>query len=144
MTTPPGSGRRKHAGPRHVPTPRLRITTTAAPGGTVIVRLDGEVDQDDRPQLDDALTVALDKRPNRLVVDLAGLTFCYSVCLNALLTARRTANAVGVVMALAAPLPQTVRVLELTGVDEVFTLYPSVRAALAGAPGQKTERGERP
>lgn len=114
-------------------TPRLRITSAALPGTAVIVRIEGEVDQEDRHKLDNALLRAVRDRPPRLVVDLTGLTLCYSVCLNALLAARLHARAAGVEMVLAAPPPQTMRVLEITGADEVFTIRATVRAALTGA-----------
>ncbi|MCC9310555.1 STAS domain-containing protein [Kitasatospora sp. RB6PN24] len=111
--------------------PRLRITTTTAPGTAVIVRLDGEADQDDRHELEDTFDRAVRARPPRLIVDLTGLTFCYSVCLNVLLAARLDAKAAGVEMVLAAPPRQTLRLLEITGTAELFTCYAGVRAALA-------------
>ncbi|MFF2145140.1 STAS domain-containing protein [Kitasatospora sp. NPDC058190] len=129
----------KHADDLQVTTPRLRITTTTVPGTAVIVHLDGEVDQEDRGTLENVLTKAVTDRPPRLIVDLAGLVFCYSVCLNALLTARQDANAAGVEMLLAAATPQTMRLLEITGADEVFTIHPSVRAALTDATNRRTE-----
>ncbi|MER6300690.1 STAS domain-containing protein [Kitasatospora sp. NPDC001539] len=130
---PSGSTRHDCPDPPRVPTPHLRITTAKLPGTAVIVRIDGEADQEDRRKLDDALSRALQDRPPRLVIDLAGQTFCYSVCLNALLAARMDARAAGVEMVLAAPPPQTMRLLEITGTDELFTVRSSVRAALAGA-----------
>ncbi|MER5352052.1 STAS domain-containing protein [Kitasatospora sp. NPDC002551] len=130
---PAGSTRYDRPGAPRVLTPRLRITIRTLPGTAVIVRLDGEADQEDRPGLDHALSRALRDRPPRLVIDLAGQTFCYSVCLNALLAARLDANAAGVEMMLAAPPPQTVRLLKITGADTAFTIHPSLHAALAGA-----------
>ncbi|WP_431676186.1 DUF6296 family protein [Kitasatospora sp. KL5] len=112
--------------------PRLpQVTLTTVPGRAVIVHIEGEVDQDTRRTLEDALARAIGNRPPRLVVDLAGLSFCYSVCLNTLLAARLDAKAVGVQMVLAAATPQTVRLLEITGADEIFTVRGSVREALA-------------
>ncbi|MFI8454316.1 STAS domain-containing protein [Kitasatospora sp. NPDC085464] len=133
MPDPVGSTRHDCPAPLRVLTPHLRITTTKLPGTAVIVRLDGEADQEDRCRLDNALSRALQDRPPRLVIDLADQTFCYSVCLNALLVARLDAKAAGVEMVLAAPPPQTMRLLEVTGTDEVFTVRSSVRTALAGA-----------
>ncbi|GGU64779.1 hypothetical protein GCM10010502_14460 [Kitasatospora aureofaciens] len=112
-------------------TPQLRATTTVVDGQAVIVRLDGEVDLEDRQPLQQALARVMQTRPPQLIVDLTGLAFCHSVCLNALLTARRRAKAAGVEMVLAAPPPQTRRVLEITGTDQVFTICSSVRTALA-------------
>ncbi|OEV33725.1 hypothetical protein HS99_0038210 [Kitasatospora aureofaciens] len=109
----------------------MRATTTVVDGQAVIVRLDGEVDLEDRQPLQQALARVMQTRPPQLIVDLTGLAFCHSVCLNALLTARRRAKAAGVEMVLAAPPPQTRRVLEITGTDQVFTICSSVRTALA-------------
>ncbi|MFJ9847371.1 STAS domain-containing protein [Kitasatospora sp. NPDC101155] len=139
MHRPPGSAWPDHPDDLRIVTPRLRITTTTASGTAVIVHLDGEVDQDDRGTLDDVLAKALADRPPGLIIDLSGLAFFYSVCLNALLTARLDAKAAGVEIMLAAPPPQTRRVLEITGADEVFSIHTSVRAALAAAAGRRPE-----
>ncbi|MFJ6772644.1 STAS domain-containing protein [Kitasatospora sp. NPDC091257] len=120
--------------PPPILTPHLRITTTKIPGTAVIVRLDGVADdQEDRRRLNNALSRALQDRPPWLVIDLANQTFCYSVCLNALLAARLGAKAAQVEMMLAAPPPQTMRLLEITGTDAAFTIHPSVHAALGSA-----------
>ncbi|MFD7987729.1 STAS domain-containing protein [Kitasatospora indigofera] len=111
--------------------PVLRITTTTDSGTARILHLAGEVDQDERQRLESALRRAVAHRPPRLVVDLAGLTFCDSTGLNALLKTRLAARAAGFPLVLAAPTPQTRRLLEITGTDEAFTIRDSVRAALA-------------
>ncbi|MEU8511046.1 STAS domain-containing protein [Kitasatospora sp. NPDC048722] len=112
--------------------PPLRVTNTTITGRAVIIHVEGDVDQDTRPTLDLALAEAIAARPPVVVVDLAGLGFCYSVCLNALVAARLDANAVGVRMVLASPTSQALRVLKLTETDQLFTLHDSVRAALDG------------
>ncbi|MFF2145105.1 STAS domain-containing protein [Kitasatospora sp. NPDC058190] len=112
--------------------PLLRISTARTPGGAEVVRLDGEVDQDQRVRLQRALDRAVGDRPQLLVVDLSGLAFCDSTCLNVLLSARAAAQAAGVELVLAALSSQARRLLEITGTDEVFTVRDSVRAALAG------------
>ncbi|MFF7586305.1 STAS domain-containing protein [Kitasatospora purpeofusca] len=111
--------------------PLLRITTTTDSGTARIVHLHGEADLDQRPRLDSALERALADHPPRLVVDLAGLRFCDSTVLNALLRTRLAARAAGLLLVLAAPSSQTRRLLKITGTDEVFTVRDSVHAALA-------------
>ncbi|MFJ8623741.1 STAS domain-containing protein [Kitasatospora sp. NPDC093550] len=111
--------------------PLLRITTTTISGTAQVVHLHGESDHDERRRLESALEHAVAACPPRLVVDLAGLTFCDSTCLNALLKARLAAQAAGLPLMLAAPTPQTRRLLEITGADEVLTIHDSVPAALA-------------
>ncbi|PYC76639.1 hypothetical protein C7C46_21925 [Streptomyces tateyamensis] len=115
-----------------VPAPLLRITTTTIRDTAQILHLHGEVDHDQRRPLESALERAVAERPPLLVVDLAGLTFCDSTCLNALLRARIAACAAGIPLVLAAPPAQTCRLLEITGADDVLTIHDSVRAALAG------------
>ncbi|PBC69886.1 anti-sigma B factor antagonist [Streptomyces sp. TLI_235] len=113
--------------------PSLRITTTRVPGAT-IVRLHGQVDQDERHRLERALTQALTRRPPRLVVDLSDLDFCDSTGLNALLKTRLAAQAAGVELLLGGLSPQVRRLLEITETNEIFTIHDSVRALLADAP----------
>lgn len=109
----------------------LRVTVSTVPGTAVVVRVEGELDQDTQPLLRDALAKAIRQRPGVLVVDLSDLAFCYSVCLNTLLTARLDAQALGLEMVLAGATPQALRLLEITGVDQLFTLRTNVRSALA-------------
>ncbi|MFF3596796.1 STAS domain-containing protein [Kitasatospora indigofera] len=105
---------------------------TPLPGTAQIFHLNGEIDHDQRQQLESALGRAVAERPARLIVNLAGLTFCDFTCLNALLTTRTAAHAAGLPLVLAAPTSATRRLLETTGADEVLTICDSVRAALAG------------
>ncbi|MFE5586106.1 STAS domain-containing protein [Kitasatospora sp. NPDC056531] len=113
--------------------PLLQVTVVTVPGRAVVVRLDGEVDQDQRRRLEAALGSAVALRSPRLVVDLAGLGFCDSSYLNALLGARLAAQGAEVELLLAAPTAQARRLLEITGTDELFTVCDSVRAALGDA-----------
>ncbi|MFJ9448453.1 STAS domain-containing protein [Kitasatospora sp. NPDC101235] len=115
-----------------VPAPLLRITTTTIRGTAQVLHLHGEVDHDQRQRLESVLERAVAERPPRLVVDLAGLSFCDSTCLNVLLKTRIAARAAGIPLVLAAPTSQTRRLLEIIGADEVLTVHDSVRAALAG------------
>ncbi|OEV39150.1 hypothetical protein HS99_0018460 [Kitasatospora aureofaciens] len=111
----------------------LRVTAFTVPGRAVVVRLDGDADHDQRRHLEAALSRAVALRPPRLVIDLAGLGFCDCTCLNALLGARLAAQAAAIELLLAAPTAQARRLLEITGTDELFTVRPSVCAALGDA-----------
>ncbi|MGW2254203.1 STAS domain-containing protein [Kitasatospora sp. NPDC001660] len=110
--------------------PRLRIGATNVPEIAQILRLDGEVDHDQRTDLEDALRRAIKNGEPRLIIDLAGVSFCDSTGLNALLAARLDATANSVRLILVAPPPQLRRLLEITGADEVFTIRYNVQAAL--------------
>ncbi|MFF2198812.1 STAS domain-containing protein [Streptomyces sp. NPDC058157] len=94
--------------------------------GTYVLVLAGHADLDTAP----ALTRALDEAftglpaPETVVVDCAGVGFCSSSGLNALLDARRRAIGAGIAFRLAAPSSQVTRLLEITGTDTVFTVAP--------------------
>ncbi|MFD0278947.1 STAS domain-containing protein [Kitasatospora sp. NPDC127111] len=114
--------------------PLLRITAFTAPGQAVVVRLDGEAAPDRRRRLDAALSRMVALRPARLVVDLAGLAYCDTTSLDALLGARAAAQAADVELLLASPTAQARRLLESTGPEELFTIRDSVLAALGDTP----------
>ncbi|MCX4625186.1 MULTISPECIES: STAS domain-containing protein [unclassified Streptomyces] len=89
---------------------------------TVAVRPVGEIDIETAPSLRLALTEALAHASSAkpVVVDCSRLTFCDSSALNALLTARRTAQETDTVIRLAAPNHQLQRLLEMTGALPLF------------------------
>ncbi|MFB6808283.1 STAS domain-containing protein [Streptomyces sp. NPDC056387] len=95
-----------------------------ARGPTAVVRVSGEMDIDRAEDLRQALYAVLSdaQRPHTVVVDLQGLSFCDSSGLNALLNARAAAAESGQTLYLAAPREQFVRVLEITGALELFTI----------------------
>lgn len=64
-----------------------------------------------------------------LVIDLAGLDFCDSTGITALLAARQHALAAGAGIALAAVPANTMRILTIVGLDRVFTIHPDVANA---------------
>ncbi|MFD0264889.1 STAS domain-containing protein [Kitasatospora indigofera] len=68
--------------------------------------------------------------PQILVVDLAGVTFCDSAGLNTLLQARREAERQDTVIRLARPSDIVTRLLEMTGVDQLFPVDRVVPAVL--------------
>jgi anti-sigma B factor antagonist len=118
--------------------PPLRASTTALRDGTRILRLTGEVTPDRRGALHRALRDALRTGPPLLVVDLTALGFCDSNVLNALLATRLDARAAGVPLVLAGPPPQTLRLLRLTGTDQVLAVRPTLADCLAPAPGPRS------
>ncbi|MFF3277483.1 STAS domain-containing protein [Streptomyces chrestomyceticus] len=59
-----------------------------------------------------------------LLIDLAGLDFCDSSGIRALLAARQRAQAAGAEVILAAVPASTQRILHIAGLDQVFTIRP--------------------
>ncbi|WP_405550499.1 STAS domain-containing protein [Streptomyces sp. NBC_01171] len=59
-----------------------------------------------------------------LVIDLSDLEYCDSTGLTVLLAARQRAQTAGADMALAAVPADTLRILNITGLDQIFTIHP--------------------
>lgn len=88
-----------------------RSTVHVEPDGTggALVVLAGEIDQDCASELRDVLASALRAHPGRVVLDLAGLTFCDCACLNILLRARQEAGIRFGVRNISAPVSRLLR-----------------------------------
>ncbi|MFJ9444551.1 STAS domain-containing protein [Kitasatospora sp. NPDC101235] len=95
--------------------------------GTVLVLL-GELDLDSIADLREALDRAFAEPATVVVVDCAGLEFCDSTGLNALLRAKARAAADGSRIELARPRPLILRMLELTGAVDAFPIHETVPA----------------
>jgi anti-sigma B factor antagonist len=91
--------------------------------GTVI-RISGDVDATSAPALRTVLADAIEVRPARLQVDLAGVDFIDSVGLSVLVAGHRRGLEHGVPFELARVRPACMRVLEITRLTEVFTIAP--------------------
>jgi anti-sigma B factor antagonist len=67
-----------------------------------------------------------------LIVDMSGTTFCDSAGVQAIIAAHKQAAAADTQLRLVAP--AVMRILTLVGVGQLVPLYPTLEAALAGAP----------
>jgi anti-sigma B factor antagonist len=106
------------------------VAGTRRENGAVVVSLAGELDLYNANEVRDALLAACAEKPERLVVDLAGVTFIDSTALGVLIEARtRLPNRRGFL--LAAPGLQTKRALEISGLDRHFSVHDSVENAIA-------------
>ena len=95
------------------------VEVTSGPAGSV-VRVAGELDVATVPDLD-ATLVALD---GDIVVDLAALTFIDSSGLSGLVTAQKRAVRHGHSFVLRAPTGQVAKVLNVSGIDQMFVVEP--------------------
>ena len=93
----------------------------------------GEIDLYTAPRLHGELvTVLAGDEPVRLVVDMSGVEFCDSTGMNVLLAAHRRAREHGGDLELAAPRPGVRKILQVTGLESVFTVIDD--PAQAGKP----------
>jgi anti-sigma B factor antagonist len=112
---------------------RLLVDVVPTEDGVAIVRLKGEADLHTAPILRESLNDAIESAPSTLVVDLTGVTFIDSMMLGVLLSATRRARPRGTELRIIVDDPHVRRIFELTLLDHVMKLYPSVEVALADA-----------
>lgn len=92
----------------------------------VSVTVAGEIDLYTAPRLHSELSavIAGAAPDSRVSVDMSRVDFCDSTGMNVLLTSLRQANERGVAFELAAPRPAVKKILQVTGLDSVFTIFP--------------------
>jgi anti-sigma B factor antagonist len=102
-------------------------------GDRTVMFVRGEIDLYTAPRLHEELTSALaDGAPVRLLVDMSAVEFCDSTGMNVLLAAHRKAREQGGDLELAGPRPTVRKILQVTGLETVFTVLDDP----AAVPGQ--------
>jgi anti-sigma B factor antagonist len=85
-----------------------------------VVMVSGEVDVETSPVLEERLTSVLDQGLSSIRIDLAGVTFLDSTGLSVLISGLKRCRAAGGELHLVSPRPNVRKVLEITGLTEVF------------------------
>jgi anti-sigma B factor antagonist len=108
-----------------VPAVELNVSSRSQ-GGHVVVTAAGEIDLYTAPKLQADLAGIVDAAAPaaRVVIDMSGVEFCDSTGMNVLLSALRQVRERGGELELAAPRPATMKILQVTGLDAVFTISP--------------------
>jgi anti-sigma B factor antagonist len=101
--------------------------------GYAVVALCGELDLLDASDVASHLIAAVAAYGPSIIVDLAGLKFIDSCGLGVLVRVLRWTRESGGDLSLAAPRRQVRRVLGITGLIDVFFVYPSVKQAVRAA-----------
>jgi len=101
-------------------------------GKAVVVRLAGELDLYNAHEVREVLLEHSTRGPERLVVDLSGVTFVDSTALGVLIEAR-TKLPNRRAFLIAAPRQETRRALEVSGLDRHFGVHDTLDEALAAA-----------
>jgi len=109
-----------------VPLVELRVSSRSQADHT-IVAASGEIDLYTAPRLAAELNSVLARDdPARIVVDMSGVDFCDSTGMNVLLSALKRAREQGGGLELAGPRPAVRKILQVTGLDTVFTVLDHV------------------
>ena len=99
----------------------LRIDISTASSSATISPV-GEIDLDTVGLLSAALADTIASGPDRVVVDLAHVSYIDSAGLGALVGAHKRLRAVGGALVLRCEQPQVMRLLTITGLTKLFTI----------------------
>lgn len=103
---------------------------THTTGECAVLALVGELDVTNADEVEETVRVAWQDPPSYLVFDLSGLTFMDSAGVRVLVRARRRATEHGGTVVLAGLTPSVSRIIEITGLDQVFTIRATLDEAL--------------
>ena len=95
-----------------------------------VVDVVGEVDVFSAPELAAQLTQLFDAGRQTVVVDLTSVTFLDSTGLGTLVAARNRAEEAGGQLPIIGSGERVLKLFRITGLDEVFEIYPSIEAAV--------------
>jgi anti-sigma B factor antagonist len=113
--------------------PDVRFQVEMIKGVPVVITPE-EIDITNAGELQTALLKAARHGPGGFVVDLTRTQFCDTSGLHALVGARKRAQADGADMPLVTPGASVLRILAITGLDQVFLSFASREEALAQLP----------
>jgi anti-sigma B factor antagonist len=108
-------------------------------GGLPVICVPDQVDFSNAGELEAALASAARHRAT-VVVDMSQTAYCDSSGLSALVQAARTASASSGRLLLAARSPTVLRVLAITGLDQLFQVHATLPEAIAATPAPARTR----
>ncbi len=104
-----------------MPHVELKVSTWSQ-GDHTVVSVTGEIDLYTAPTLQSELMAAINGGHVKLIVDMSSVDFCDSTGINVLLAALRRAREQGGDLHLARPGSAIRKVLQVTGLETVFTV----------------------
>ncbi|GIH12410.1 STAS domain-containing protein [Rugosimonospora africana] len=103
--------------------------------GYLILDVAGEIDVYTAPQLRERLIALVEGGARHVIVNLDRVEFLDSTGLGVLVGALKRLRGVGGELFLACGQERLLKIFRITGLDRVFTMFPSVEAATAGGQG---------
>ena len=106
-----------------VPAVELNVSSRSQ-GDHELVIATGEIDLYTAPRLQSeiAAVIASAAPASRVIIDMSGVEFCDSTGMNVLLSCLRRVRERGGELEIASPKPAVRKILQVTGLDSVFTL----------------------
>lgn len=103
--------------------------STRTVAGHMVLEVGGEIDVYTAPQLRERLVSMVDGGARRVVVDLGRVEFLDSTGLGVLVGALKRLRGVSGELLLVCNQERLLKIFRITGLDRVFTLYPTVEGA---------------
>jgi anti-sigma B factor antagonist len=100
--------------------------------GLIRVAVSGEVDVATAPVLREHLYEAVDRSTGPVIVDLLAVTFIDSTALGVLIGSLERGKGQGSDLRIVLKEPRLIKIFEITGLTELFSLFPSIAEAVAG------------
>lgn len=111
---------------------------TRTVGQHTVLKVGGEVDVYTAPRLRERLIGVIDGGGRKVIVDLDGVDFLDSTGLGVLVGALRRLRAVDGSLVLVCGRESLLKIFRITALDRVFTIYPTVSAAVGADPAAPT------
>lgn len=113
-----------------------RVETEILSDDVAVVAVHGEADLHFAPELGDTLDAVIDAGPTRVLVDLSDTVFIDSMALGVLLAGTKRMRADGNRLELIVPNPDLRRIFEITMLDRVLLIHPSLEPAIENRAGE--------
>ena len=102
-------------------------------GSNTVLSVAGELDIATAPELRDRLEEAIDRVPQgTVVVDLLKVTFIDSTALGVLIGGLKRSQSAGGSFRIVVAEPRILKIFEITGLTEVFSIFQTLAGATAG------------
>lgn len=102
----------------------------SGPSGVPVLRVGGEIDVASAPEFHAAVSDLIGQGAKVVIVDMSDVSFIDSTGLGVLVSAEIEMREEGIDLRLVVTRPQITRLLELTGLDEVFTVLSNTNDAV--------------
>ena len=102
--------------------------------GPVVVRLPAEIDMANAERVGEQLRSPFTRGAAVVIADLTSTVFCDSAGARQFVLAHNYADDCDAEIRFVIPGPNVLRVLMLTGLDQLLSIYPSLDAAVSGGP----------
>lgn len=110
-------------------------------GRHVVVTMPAEIDVTNSATVDSVLAGVAAQHPDVITADMTATVFCDSSGIHALARAHSRITSNGGELRLAVGTSPAIRVLQLTGLDQVLPVYADVTQSLAAPPGSRPGEG---